>query len=134
MSKESKISEMARRTFIGNTAKAAAIFTIVPSHVVSGLGHKAPSDKLNIAGIGVGGVGRTNLVNMNSENIVAMCDVDWKYAQKSFETFPDAKKFKDWRVMLDEMKDSIDAVVIATADLTHAITAAHAITMGKHVY
>ncbi len=134
MSKESKTSAMSRRTFIGNTAKAAALFTIVPSNVVSGLGHKAPSDKLHIAGIGVGGVGRTNLVNMNSENIVAMCDVDWKYAQKSFETFPDAKKYKDWRVMLDEMKDSIDAVVIATADHTHAITAAHAITMGKHVY
>jgi Oxidoreductase family, C-terminal alpha/beta domain/Oxidoreductase family, NAD-binding Rossmann fold len=134
MSKESKRSKMSRRTFIGNTAKAAAVITIVPSHVVSGLGHKAPSDKLNIAGIGVGGKGRDDLLNLESENIVALCDVDWKYAQKCFETFPNAKKYKDWRVMYDEMKDSIDAVVIATADHTHAITAAHAITMGKHVY
>jgi hypothetical protein len=134
MSKENKRSKMSRRTFIGNTAKAAAVFTIVPSHVVSGLGHKAPSDKLNIAGIGVGGVGRRNLMNIEGENIVALCDVDWKYAEKCFETFSDAKRYKDWRVMFDEMKDSIDAVIIATADHTHAITASHAITMGKHVY
>ena len=134
MNRESKKSKMSRRTFIGNTAKAAAVFTIVPSHVVSGLGHKAPSDKLNIAGIGVGGMGRSNLRAMESENIVALCDVDLKYAQKCFETFPGAKRYKDWRVMYDEMKDSIDAVVVATADHTHAITAAHAITMGKHVY
>lgn len=128
------MSKMSRRTFIGNTAKAAALFSIVPSHAVSGLGHKAPSDKLNIAGIGVGGVGRRNLMMMNTENIVALCDVDWKYASKCFETFPNAKRYWDWRVMFDEMKDSIDAVVIATADHTHAVTAAHAITLGKHVY
>jgi predicted dehydrogenase len=134
MNRERKKSKMSRRTFIGNTAKAAAVFTIVPSHVVSGLGHKAPSDKLNIAGIGVGGMGRSNLRAMESENIVALCDVDWKYAEKCFETFPNAKRYKDWRVMYDEMKDSIDAVVVATADHTHAITTAHAITMGKHVY
>ncbi len=134
MSKKNPMLKMSRRTFIGNTAKAAALFSIVPGHVVSGLGHKAPSDKLNIAGIGVGGVGRRNLMMMNTENIVALCDVDWKYAAKCFETFPDAKRYWDWRVMFDEMKDSIDAVVIATADHTHAITAAHAITLGKHVY
>ncbi|MBP1669776.1 MAG: oxidoreductase, partial [Bacteroidetes bacterium] len=134
MSKENKKSKMSRRTFIGNTAKAAAVFTIVPSHVVSGLGYKAPSDKLNIAGIGVGGVGRHNLVELSNENIVALCDVDWKYAQKCFDTFPNAKKYKDWRVLFDEMKDSIDAVVIATPDHTHAIAASHAISLGKHVY
>jgi predicted dehydrogenase len=56
--------------------------------VVSGLGHVAPSDKLNIAGVGVGGMGRTNLRNMNSQNIVALCDVDWKYAKKTFDDYP----------------------------------------------
>jgi hypothetical protein len=60
--------------------------------------------------------------------------VDWKYSQRCFDTFPNAKKFWDWRRMFDEMKDSIDAVVIATADHTHATIAAHAITLGKHVY
>lgn len=127
-------NKISRRKFLGNTAAATAAFTIVPSNVVSGLGHKAPSDKLNIAGIGVGGMGHTNLNNMKTENIVALCDVDWEYAAGCFKDFPNAKKYYDWRKMFDEMGKSIDAVVVATPDHTHAITAATAITMGKHVY
>jgi hypothetical protein len=132
--KKDKKSEISRREFLGNTAKAAAVFTVIPSHVVSGLGYKAPSDKLNIAGIGIGGMGATNLRNLKSENIVALCDVDWHYAGRVFDQYPDAKKYWDWRKMFDEMKDSIDAVVVATADHTHAITASTAMTLGKHVY
>lgn len=132
MSKEN--SEISRRSFIGRTAAAAAGITILPSYVVSGLGHTPPSDKLNIAGIGVGGMGRTNLSNCKTENIIALCDVDWKYAKKCFDDYPDAKKYKDYRKMYNEMGKDIDAVIIATADHTHAIIAAHAITMGKHVY
>lgn len=116
---------------------SGAIFagvSIVPSHVISGLGHAAPSDKLNVAGVGVGGMGRSNLRNMNSENIVALCDVDWKYSQKTFNDYPKAKKFWDWRKMLEEMEDEIDAIVVATADHTHAVVASHAMEMGKHVY
>ena len=64
-----------RRSFIRQAGVAAAGMTIVPSTVVSGLGHVMPSDKLNIAGVGVGGMGRSNLRNMNSQNIVALCDV-----------------------------------------------------------
>jgi hypothetical protein len=86
-----------RRNFIQKTTAAAVGLTVVPSHVVSGLGHRAPSDKLNIAGIGVGGKGHPNLVAMKSENIVALCDVDWKYAQKCFDEFPKAKRYRDWR-------------------------------------
>ena len=123
-----------RRTFIRNTAAATAAFTILPSHVISGLGHKAPSDKLNIAGVGVGGRGFGVLRNMQTENIVALTDVDWRYSQKCFDHFPAAKKYWDWRKMYDEMGKSIDAVVVATADHTHAIVAGHAMTMGKHVY
>ncbi len=134
MRKEKKSSGMTRRDFVGRSVAAVAGFSIVPSTVVSGLGHKAPSDKLNIAGIGIGGMGRTNLRHCATENIVALCDVDWKYADKTFKDYPKAKKYWDWRKMYDEMKDGIDAVVIATADHSHAITAAHAITMGKHVY
>ena len=100
----------------------------------SGLGYTAPSDKLNIAGIGVGGMGFANLKNLSSENVVALCDVDWKYAKNCFDAYPNAKKYWDFRRMFDEMGNDIDAVVIATADHTHAITAAQAITMGKHVY
>jgi predicted dehydrogenase len=128
--------KFSRRTFIATTATAAAGVTILPSNVIAGMGHKAPSDKLNIAGIGVGGMGFANLKNLASENIIGLCDVDWKYTGGNgvFDKFPGAKKYKDWRIMYDELGKSIDGVVIATADHTHAITAAHAITMGKHVY
>jgi hypothetical protein len=88
--KQKKIT-LSRRQFIGTAATAAAGFTILPSYVISGLGHRVPSDKLNIAGVGVGGVGGTNVHNCLSENIVALCDVDWKYASKTFEKHPDAK-------------------------------------------
>jgi predicted dehydrogenase len=125
---------MSRRKFIGNVATAAAGFTILPSYVVGGLGHIAPSDKLNIAGIGVGGVGGTNVNNCNSQNIVALCDVDWDYASSLFANYPDAKKYKDYRKMFDEMGDSIDAVIVATPDHTHAMITAAAIRMGKHAY
>lgn len=125
---------ISRRNFIGKTLAGSAAFTIVPSNVISGLGYKAPSDKLNIAGIGVGGFGYRNLQNLVDENIVALCDVDWGYAGRTFSEFPSAKKYWDWRVMFDEMKDSIDAVLIATPDHTHAIIAATAMTLGKHVY
>lgn len=128
--------KFSRRSFLATTATAAAAVTILPSNVVAGLGHKAPSDKLNIAGVGVGGMGFANLKNLASENIIGLCDVDWKYTGGNgvFDKFPGAKKYKDWRVMYDELGKSIDGVMIATADHTHAITAAHAITMGKSVY
>ena len=87
-----KKNSISRRKFIGNVATAAAGFTILPSYGVSGLGHKMPSDKLNIAGIGIGGVGGTNVNNCAGENIVALCDVDWSYASKLFNKYPDAKK------------------------------------------
>nr|WP_256534299.1 Gfo/Idh/MocA family oxidoreductase [Lewinella sp. JB7] len=109
-------------------------FTIVPSTVVSGLGHVAPSDKLNIVGVGVGGKGMQNLQAMGSENIIGLCDIDWKYSQRCFDAFPRAKKYYDWRVMLDELGSEMDAVVVATADHTHAAIAATAITLDKHVF
>jgi len=101
-----------RRGFIGATASAAAGFTIVPGSVMGkAFGQTAPSDKLNIAGIGVGGVGRRNLANMKTDNIVALCDVDWHYADKTFKDYPAAKRFKDWRVMFDEFGKNIDAIL-----------------------
>jgi len=123
-----------RRDFIKTSTAAAFGFTILPSSVISGLGHKAPSDKLNIAGVGIGGKGHANLLGMKSENIVALCDVDWNYSKPCFDDFPGATKFWDWREMFDKMGKSIDAVMVSTADHTHAIIAAHALTMGKHVY
>jgi predicted dehydrogenase len=136
MEKNSNKSVVSRRAFLGTTAAAAAGFTIVPRHVVAGLGHKAPSDKLNVVGIGVGGMGFANLKNLETENIVGLCDVDWKYTGGNgvFDRYPKAKKYKDWRRLYDEMGKEFDAAVIATADHTHANTAAYAMTMGKHVY
>ncbi len=128
------MKKISRREFVGGAAVAAAGFTILPSSVISGLGHKMPSDKLNIAGVGVGGKGFGLMRLMQSENIVALCDVDWRYSKSCFDYFPNARKYWDWRKMYDEMINDIDAVVVATSDHTHAIVAAHAITLGKHVY
>ena len=127
-------TKLTRRSFIGTTSAAAAGFMIVPSNTIAGLGYKAPSDKLNIAGVGIGGMGFNNLKNMSTENIVALCDVDWDHSKKCFDNFPNAKKYWDWRKMYDEMDKSIDAVLVATADHNHAIVAAHAMTLNKHVY
>ena len=125
-----------RRSFLRTSTAVAAGVMIVPSNVIAGLGHKAPSDKLNIVGVGVGGMGFSNLKALESENIIGLCDVDWGYTAKNgvFDHFPKAKKYWDWRKMYDDMGKDFDAVVVATADHTHAIVAAHAIAMGKHVY
>ena len=130
-------NKVSRRTFLGTTAAAAAGFTVIPSHAMgSVLGHKAPSDKLNIAFVGIGGKARQLIRNMTpaAENFVALCDVDHKFAAPVFEAHPNAKRYWDWRKMYDEMGKSIDAVVVATPDHTHAIIAATAMTLGKHVY
>lgn len=95
---------------------------------------KAATDKLNIAGIGIGGRGGGVIRELNTENIVALCDVDWKYAANQLKNYPDAKKYKDFRKLFDEMGHQIDAVVVGTADHTHAVIAAQALAMGKHVY
>ena len=128
-------SKISRRKFLETGAFAAAGLTIVPSSVLGkSMGHQAPSDKLNIVGVGVGGMGFANLKNLESQNIIGLCDVDWKYSQRVLDYFPKAKKYYDYRKMYDELGKSIDAVVVATADHTHAIIAAEAMTMGKHVY
>ncbi len=127
-------NHVSRRKFVATSAAAAAGMTILPSGIISARGRTAPSDKLNIAGIGIGGMGHRNIDKLNSQNIVALCDVDWNYSEGAFKDYPDAKKYKDYRKMFDEMADSIDAVVIATPDHTHAITTMAAMQLGKHVY
>jgi predicted dehydrogenase len=122
-----------RRRFLAATAAAAVSFHIVPASVLGGPRHKAPSDKLNIAGIGVGGQGGGDLNAMAKENIVALCDVDWKYAAHTFKTYPKAEVFKDYRIMLEKRQD-LDAVMIATPDHMHAPITLAALRAGKHVY
>jgi len=106
---------------------------IVPRHVLGGNGEVSPNSKLNIAGIGIGGQGAWDLGEVSSENIVALCDVDSDYAAKTFNKYPGAKRYVDYREMLEKEK-GIDAVVVATPDHNHAIVSVTAIKMGKHVY
>src|SRR5690554_1923259 len=128
-------SKISRRRFLETGAIAAAGLTVVPSSVLGkSMGYKAPSDKLNIVGVGVGGMGNANLNNLQSENIVGLCDVDWRYSKNVFDKYPNVKKYYDYRKMYDELGKTMDAVVVATSDHTHAIIAADAMTMGKHVY
>jgi len=86
-------NKVSRRGFLGTSAVAAAAITILPSKTIAGLGHRAPSDKLNIAAVGIGGMGHANLKSLKSENIIGLCDVDWKYAENCFNEFPEAKKY-----------------------------------------
>jgi predicted dehydrogenase len=123
---------ISRREFISSAAAVSA-FTIVPRHVLGGTGYVAPSEKLNIAGIGVGGMGFSNIRSCGTENISALCDVDSGYAAKAFDAFPNAKRYVDFREML-EKETALDAVIIATPDHTHAVIAMATIKAGKHIY
>ncbi len=177
---------ISRRSFLESAALAAGV-TIVPRHVLGGTGYQAPSDTFNVAGVGVGGMGRSNLTALASQNIVALCDVDWSYAGRAYQNLdtqagearkrleqlksgaappsggpgggrnmtpeqrlraaqqqaeslkalaekaPKAKRYTDYREMLEQQKD-IDGVVIATPDHTHAVIAMAAMSLGKHVY
>ncbi len=179
VSREEK-TEITRREFIGKAAVTGAAFTIVPRHVL-GRGFTPPSDMLNIACVGVGGMGRSNLINLSSQNIVALCDVDWGYTDKNLsrldtdasnlqnhidhptegatatapavsaaeaakmkarldgilhlknDLIPKAKRYSDYREMLEKQKD-IDAVVVATPDHMHAPITLAAMDLAKHVY
>ena len=168
-----------RRRFLTDVAAGSAAAAFVPRHVL-GRGFPPPSDMLNIAGVGIGGMGRQNLINLSSQNLVALCDVDWGYADQGFGRLdtdiqrlrdrlanptapppsgqsqapfdaakakvrldnmvrlkevhlPKAKRYKDFREMLEKQKD-IDAVLVATADHMHAPIALAAMELHKHVY
>ncbi|MFN8290520.1 MAG: Gfo/Idh/MocA family oxidoreductase [Chitinophagaceae bacterium] len=131
-----KGSSISRKDFIRTTALTGAGFFIVPRHVL-GRGFIAPSDKLNIAGIGAGGKGASDLAEFAKSpkvNIVALCDVDDREAAKTREKFPKANYYHDFREMLDKEKDNIDACSISTPDNTHAVATIAAMQLGKHVY
>ena len=113
---------------------AVATVTIVPRHVLGGPKFTPPSEKLNIAGVGIGGMGIGDIRSCASENIVALCDVDFGHAAGTFRRYPNAKQYRDFRKMLDKEDKNIDAVVVATPDHIHAPASMAAIKRGKHVY
>lgn len=132
---------MSRRSFLkAGAAAAAGLAMASPKDLLAAAPSAAPAapaaktGKLKILGVGIGGRGSSDLRALESEDIIGLCDVDWKYADPVFKRYPNAKRYKDYRVMFKEMLDQADAVVIATADHTHAVIAAEAIAAGKHVY
>ncbi|MEZ4825134.1 MAG: Gfo/Idh/MocA family oxidoreductase [Bacteroidia bacterium] len=129
-------STTSRRTFLKQGAMASSFF-IVPRFVLGGPGYTAPSDQLVLAAIGAGGKGRSDIMNASvkgREKVAALCDVDFSgSASASVEAFPKAKRYADYREMLDKEKD-IDAVTISTPDHVHGPAAAFAMQRGIHVY
>lgn len=125
-----------RRRFLYGTTAGAALFHLGPAGLLGGAEQLAPNAKLNVAGIGIGSQGGADIDEVAKEghNFVALCDVDDKYAANKFAQYPKARRFKDFRVMLDQMDKEIDAVVIGTPDHTHAVIALEAMKHGKHVY
>src|SRR5690606_38247849 len=126
-----------RRDFLKKSAAALAGFYIVPRHVIGGPGFVAPSDKLSIAGIGVGGKGYSDIKSFyesGKADIVFLCDVDDQRAAQSVKDYPKAKYYKDYREMLEKEQDNFDAVSVSTPDHNHAVQAMAAMQLGKHVY
>jgi len=141
-----------RRDFVAGAGRLAVGAMIVPRRVLGGPGYQAPSDTLNVAIVGAGGMGMSNAEALGSENIVAVCDVDFGYVGRSLqgrdrnregqprpegvrlvEQFSKATRYADWREMLDKQRD-LDAVLVATPDHVHAVIAKGAMQLGKHVY
>ncbi|MBK9139837.1 MAG: Gfo/Idh/MocA family oxidoreductase [Verrucomicrobia bacterium] len=128
-----------RRQFLRHAGASVGLLAtcplIVPSSVLGANGQLPPSQKINLAAIGVAGMGAADLEALAPGcNIVALCDADFRYAEGTFKKYPNAKRFQDFRKMLDEVEKSVDAVLVATPDHTHAVAAMAAIRRGKHVY
>jgi predicted dehydrogenase len=135
------MKQISRRQMI-TTSLGAAGFTILPSRVLGRGSAIPPSEKLNIAFIGIGCRGEISVSELSNQNIVALCDVDWRpipnyrhpRACEVIARYPKVKRYDDWRIMLEEQDKNIDAVVVATPDHVHAIASLTAMKMGKHVY
>jgi predicted dehydrogenase len=124
---------ISRRRFLATAAATPIAFEVVPRHVLGGAGQKPPSEKLNIAGVGMGGMGAGDIRAVQSENIVALCDADQRALERNAKDFPKARLHSDFRKMLDVQKD-IDAVMVATPDHLHAVVSIAAMKLGKHVH
>ncbi len=128
---------ISRRYFFYGSLLAGAIpsggFGSVPS--LSKLGYKSPNEKLNVASVGAGGKAASDIqACAETENIVALCDVDEKRAAKVYGQFSSAPKYKDFRVMFDKENANIDAVIVTIPDHMHTAVGLAAMERGKHVY
>lgn len=130
--------KLTRRAFIATSTLSASAAMAQPAaskpntaEVVPG--KKSPNEKLNVAAIGAGGKGSSDIAACENENVIALCDVDWDRAGRAFEYFPNAKKYRDYRNLLEDHPE-LDAVTISTPDHTHAPAAYMAMKLGKHVY
>lgn len=125
-------SRSSRRDFLRHSA--AAWFVGFTATKPIWADSKSPNEKLNLAIIGCGNKGAHNVDQLTHENIVALCDVDANYLNQQAQRFPHASQYRDYRRMFDEAAGKIDAVVVSTADHTHAPATAAALSLGKHVY
>lgn len=124
-----------RRAFLKGSAAATAAFNIVPRHVLGGEGHTPPSEKITLAAAGIGGVGHSQIQGCGAAGfqIVALCDVDDLHAKKTYDRFPQARRYRDFREMLTTEGDRADALYCGTPDHTHAIITLAALRAKKHV-
>ena len=113
---EVSASHVSRRRFLHGVAATTAAFHVVPGSALGLNGATAANDRLNVAAIGAGGQGGGDVRQFEKENVVALCDADWRRAAGTFRHFPKAKQFRDFRQMLDKMGRDIDAVIVATPD------------------
>lgn len=137
MKKNNSFMSSSRRTFIKNAALVTSGVMIVPRHVLGGPGFIAPSDRLIVAGIGVGGKGESDLNSFalsGKAEIAFLCDVDDRRAAASRARFPKAKYYRDYREMMDKESKHFDAVSVSTPDHNHAVQTMAAMERGKHVY
>ena len=130
--------DISRRYFFYGSLLAGAVPSggFASAASLKALGYKSPNEKLNLAAIGAGGQPASDLraAQGGVENVVALADVDWARGADSFKRFPDAKRYKDYRQMLDKQGKDIDALIVGPPDHMHATAALHCMQLGKHIY
>ncbi|HOH41511.1 MAG TPA: Gfo/Idh/MocA family oxidoreductase, partial [Candidatus Hydrogenedentes bacterium] len=128
---------LTRRAFLASATAGSVILSGLPvrANTARVVPRKiSPNEKINVAGIGVGGKGMGDIMSCRRENVVALCDPDKKRAAEAFSRLSKAKQYDDYRKMFDEIGDEIDACTISTPDHSHAPAAYLAMNLGKHVY
>jgi predicted dehydrogenase len=129
------VNESSKDALTRRTAIAAGLAPlIVPRHVLGGAGYRAPSDKLTIACVGVGGMGRNYLDGCKDEQIVALCDLDFEFSARVFKTYPNARTYRDFRQMFDKEEKNFEALIVATPDHWHSHLVLAGLAMDKHIY